>query len=211
MPPKKTKHISPVVAAEVVKQDSKAARKANTYVLDVVRGDDEDGDDSEELDDMLTESSEDEDEDVKPKKKKSKATKRKAKKATKRLKKAPNGVELMEHNYQYFERAMEARINNQARLQNEKLDDFQEAHKLQNKTLLKAIHHMSSSLTHFINRSANNTTIAFKNEAKVTKPKSQCFIDISSSQELPRLSAYFITGSSEGTVIFCPIFIGALS
>jgi len=193
------------------KQDSKAARKANTYVLDVVRGDDEDGDDSEELDDMLTESSEDEDEDVKPKKKKSKATKRKAKKATKRLKKAPNGVELMEHNYQYFERAMEARINNQARLQNEKLDDFQEAHKLQNKTLLKAIHHMSSSLTHFINRSANNTTIAFKNEAKVTKPKSQCFIDISSSQELPRLSAYFITGSSEGTVIFCPIFIGALS
>jgi len=70
MPPKKTKHISTVVAAEVVKQDSKAARKANTYVLDVVRGDDEDGDDSEELDDMLTESSEDEDEDVKPTKKK---------------------------------------------------------------------------------------------------------------------------------------------
>ena len=80
MPPKKTKHISPVVAAEVVKQDSKAARKANTYVLDVVRGDDEDGDDSEELDDMLTESSEDEDEDVKPKKKSQKPLKGKQRK-----------------------------------------------------------------------------------------------------------------------------------
>ena len=168
MPPKKSKVTS--VAAEVVKQDSKAARKANTFVLDVVRGEDDDGDDSEELDDMLTESSEDEDEDVKQTKKKSKATKKKAKKATKRLKKAPNGLELMEHNYQFFERAMEARINNQARLQNEKLDDFHGEQKLHNKTLLKAIQHMSSSLTHFINRLANNTTIAFKNQIKVISP-----------------------------------------
>ncbi len=117
---------------------------------------------------MLTESSENEDEDVKQTKKKSKATKRKAKKATERLKKAPNGLELMEHNYQYFERAMEVRINNQARLQNEKLDHFQGEQKLHNKTLLKAIHQMSPSLTHFINRLTNNTIIAFKNEGKVT-------------------------------------------
>ena len=46
---------------------------------------------------------------------------------------------------------MEAKIINQAQLQNEKLNDFQEENKFHNKTLLKAIHHMSSSLTNFIN------------------------------------------------------------
>ena len=96
-------------------------------------------------------------------------------------------------NFQLFERAMESRINNQARLLNEKLNDSQTENKTFHSHLLKAIQNLTTTVSHFVGRQTNNTSAAFKKEVKdnVKKLPSESasssadfIIDISSSPHL---------------------------
>ena len=85
---------------------------------------------------------------------------------------------------------MESRINNQARLLNEKLNDSQTENKTLHSHLLKAIQNLTSTVSHIVGRQTNNTPTAFKKEAQVNvknlpsqSASSSCdfVIDISSS------------------------------
>jgi hypothetical protein len=115
-------------------------------------------------------------------------------KPTKRLKTPSiNAAEMAKTNFQLFERAMESRINNQARLLNEKLNDSQTENKTFHSHLLKAIQNLTTTVSHFVGRQTNNTSAAFKKEVKdnVKKLPSESasssadfIIDISSSPHL---------------------------
>ena len=66
---------------------------------------------------------------------------------------------------------MESRINNQALLLNEKLNDSQTENKTLHSHLLKAIQNLTSTVSHIVGRQTNNTPTAFKKEAQVNVKK----------------------------------------
>ena len=206
--------LSTEVAQKISQQDSKKVKKGNTFVLDLVTGLEEEDDDNLDLDYEgngeleSNESSEGEEEGEstqegrgrgRPRKdglpnKSTKTAKNTNNKQTKRLKTPSiNAAEMAKTNFQLFERAMESRINNQARLLNEKLNDSQTENKTFHSHLLKAIQNLTTTVSHFVGRQTNNTSAAFKKEVKdnVKKLPSESasssadfIIDISSSPHL---------------------------